>query len=111
MPVDVRVLDCEAKPVTDLERSNFTVLEDGAPQEIRRFSARGLVPASVPPEAKPAVRTSSRSPVQKQSSRIFLTVRGRGRGRLQHPSKGVDAVIHFVRNRLLPACSAPPSSS
>ena len=25
-----------------------------------------------------------------------------GRGRLQYPSKGVDAVIHFVRNRLLP---------
>ena len=25
-----------------------------------------------------------------------------GRGRLQDPSKGVDALIHFVRNRLLP---------
>ncbi len=37
---------------------------------------------------------------RKQSARIFLIVLGRGR--LQYPSKGVDAMIHFVRNRLLP---------
>jgi VWFA-related protein len=100
VPVDVRVLDREGKPVTDLEQRDFTVLEDGAPQEIRHFSARGLAPEPVPPEAKPAVRTSSSSPTQKQSSRIFLIMLGRGR--LQYPSKGVDALIHFVRNRLLP---------
>ena len=100
VPVDVRVLDRNGKPVTDLTQADFTVLEDGAPQEIRHFSARGLAPAPVPPEAKPAVRTASSSPTQTQSSRIFLIVLGRGR--LQYPSKGVDAVIHFVRNRLLP---------
>ena len=100
VPVDVRVLDRSGKPVTDLAQADFTVLEDGAPQEIRHFSARGLAPAPVPPESKPAVRTASSSPTQTQSSRIFLIVLGRGR--LQYPSKGVDAVIHFVRNRLLP---------
>ena len=34
VPVDVRVLDREGKPVTDLKQSDFTVLEDGAPHDI-----------------------------------------------------------------------------
>ena len=100
VPVDVRVLDRDGKPITDLKQSDFTVLEDGAPQEIRYFSARGLVPIPVPQATKPAVRTRSSVPLQEQSARIFLIVLGRGR--LQYPSKGVDAIIHFVRNRLLP---------
>ena len=100
VPVDVRVLDRDGRPVTDLKQADFTVLEDGAPQEIRYFSARGLAPMAVPAETKPAVRTRGSSPLQEQSARIFLIVLGRGR--LQYPSKGVDALIHFVRNRLLP---------
>jgi VWFA-related protein len=100
VPVDVRVLDRDGKPVTGLKQEDFTVLEDGAPQEIRHFSARGLVPTPVPAETKPAVRTRSSSPLQEQSARIFLIVLGRGR--LQYPSRGLDALIHFVRNRLLP---------
>ena len=100
VPVDVRVLDREGKPVTDLKQSDFTVLEDGAPQEIRHFSARGLVPMPVPAETKPAVRTRRSSPLGEQSARIFLIVLGRGR--LQYPSKGVDGMIHFVRSRLMP---------
>jgi VWFA-related protein len=100
VPVDVRVLDREGKPVTDLKQSDFVVLEDGSPQDIRHFSARGLVPMPVPAESKPAVRTRGSSPLQEQSARIFLIVLGRGR--LQYPSKGVDGMIHFVRNRLLP---------
>ena len=100
VPVDVRVLDRDGRPVTDLKQADFTVLEDGAPQEIRYFSARGLAPMAVTAETKPAVRTRGSSPLQEQSARIFLIVLGRGR--LQYPSKGVDALIHFVRNRLLP---------
>jgi VWFA-related protein len=100
VPVDVRVLDRDGRPVTDLRQADFTVLEDGSPQEIRYFSARGLAPMTVPAETKPAVRTRGSSPLQEQSARIFLIVLGRGR--LQYPSKGVDALIHFVRNRLLP---------
>ena len=100
VPVDVRVLDRDGKPITDLKQSDFTVLEDGAAQDIRYFSARGLVPIPVPEATKPAVRTRASVPLQEQSARIFLIVLGRGR--LQYPSKGVDALIHFVRNRLLP---------
>ena len=100
VPVDVRVLDRDGRPVTDLKKQDFTVLEDGVPQEIRHFTARGLVPMPIPEGTKPAVRTRASSPLQEQDARIFLIVLGRGR--LQYPSKGVDAVIHFVRSRLLP---------
>ncbi|MFO7693585.1 MAG: VWA domain-containing protein [Vicinamibacterales bacterium] len=100
VPVDVRVLDRDGMPVTDLEQSDFVLMEDGSPQDIRHFSARRLVPMPVPAETTPAVRTRGSSPMQEQSARIFLIVLGRGR--LQYPSKGVDAMIHFVRNRLLP---------
>ncbi len=100
VPVDVRVLDRDGKPITDLKQSDFTVLEDGAAQDIRYFSARGLVPMPAPEETTPAIRTRSSAPLQEQSARIFLIVLGRGR--LQYPSKGVDALLHLVRNRLLP---------
>ncbi len=100
VPVDVRVLDRNGRPVTDLVKEDFTVLEDGSPQDIRHFSARGFEPNPVPAGTKPDVRTRANSPLEEQSARIFLIVLGRGR--LQYPSKGVDAMIHFVRHRLLP---------
>lgn len=100
VPVDVRVLDREGKPVTDLKQSDFIVLEDGRPQEVSHFSAHGYVPMTVPPGAKPAIRTRETPAIQQQSARIFLIVLGRGR--LQIVSKGLDAVIHMVRERLLP---------
>src|SRR5262249_53437208 len=38
--------------------------------------------------------------LEPQNRRLFLIILGRGR--LQGPSKGLDAVVDFVRNRLLP---------
>lgn len=35
-----------------------------------------------------------------QANRVFLIVLGRGK--LQEPSKGIDAVLHFIRDQLLP---------
>jgi VWFA-related protein len=100
VPVDVRVLDRDGKPVTDLTQADFTVLEDGVRQEVRHFSAHALVPMPVQAGATPAIRTRSSPAIQEQSARIFLILLGRGR--LQEPSKGLDALIHMVRERLLP---------
>jgi len=48
VPVDVRVVDGNGKPVTDLTQADFTILEDGVPQDIRHFanwrSHRRLLP-------------------------------------------------------------------
>ena len=97
VPVDVRVLDGSGKPVTGLTQGDFTILEDGVPQEIRLFSATTLTPTA---RSEPLQRVGSGIAPAAQNRRVFLIVLGRGR--LQPPSRGVDALIKFVRERLMP---------
>ena len=99
VPVDVRVIDRSGKPVTDLNQEDFTILEDGVKQEIRHFSLQSFVPATPAPGAKLALREDAVS-FEPQTNRIFLLVLGRGK--LQEPSKTVDALLRFVRERILP---------
>jgi VWFA-related protein len=100
VPIDVRVLDAQGRPVTDLTAADFTVLEDRRPQKVAHFWTQGLAPApSVEPLAA-LQRSQETRTVGPQTRRIFLIVLGRGR--LQPPAKGVDGVIHLVRNRLMP---------
>jgi VWFA-related protein len=95
VPVDVRVLDESGNPVTDLAVADFEVLENGLPQVIQHLVVQhrggsdtgGVTPSSPSTELIQAAR------------RTFLVVLGRGR--LQEPAKGLDAVIRFLRK--LPA--------
>ena len=100
IPVDVRVLDRNGKAVTDLTAADFTVFENGKPQQVDYFSANKLTPAE--PDAGVSVRlnTTVSNALAPQNRRLFLIILGRGR--LQEPSKGVDATLRFVRQRLLP---------
>lgn len=103
VPVNVRVIDSKSgKAVADLKADDFTLLEDGVAQPIRLFEVRALTP-----EAAPDPGAGSRLPIRRtpfdvapQNHRVFLFMLGRGR--LQEPSGGVDAIISFVRQRLLP---------
>ena len=100
VPVDVRVLDRDGKPVTDLKQEDFTILEDGVRQDIRHFSQQGLTPQAPVPGQKPVLRRVPTIELAPQNHRTFLIVLGRGR--LQEPSKGLTATIRFVRELLLP---------
>jgi len=101
VPIDVRVIDNRSgKALTDLKAENFTLLEDGVAQPIRVFEKHTLAP-----EAPPAAGT--RIPIRQeafgttpQNNRVFLIVLGRGK--LQEPSKALDALLRFVRQSLLP---------
>lgn len=103
VPVDVRVLDRNGKPVTDLTADEFTIFEDGVRQQIRHFSRQALVAAPLDPadpDPRLALRQAPGPALAPQAHRIFLIVFGRGR--LQHPARGIDAALRFVRERLLP---------
>jgi len=100
VPVDVRVLDRQGRPVTDLTQADFTVVEDGRPQSVSFFSAHSLVAAEPEPDALPLLRDPRNVELAAQNHRVFLLLLGRGR--LQPPAKGVDAMLEFVRERLLP---------
>jgi len=98
VPVDVRVVDRAGDPVRDLTRDDFTILENGVRQTISHFE---IVDRTGP--AAPEAREPSREAAALGASapRNFVIVLGRGR--LQGPAKGFDAVRTFL-NRL----SVPP---
>jgi VWFA-related protein len=99
VPVDIRVLDRDGKPVTDLTQADFTIVEDGVRQEIRHFSKHALVPEETTAitEIRDAGPVAGLAPQRKRTFLIVL-----GRGRLEGPSRGINATIRFVRERLLP---------
>lgn len=99
VPVDVRVVDKNGKPVTGLKAEDFTILEDDVAQPIKQFSEIALTAQPVAPGAKLTFRDAPLG-LTPQTNRVFLFVLGRGR--LQEPAKGVDAVLKFVRTQLLP---------
>lgn len=100
VPIDVRVLDDRGRPITDLQADDFTVLEDGVVQTIRQFSRIQLQPAPASAAQGPTFRTAAETGGAPQNHRVFLVVLGRGR--LQGPSKGLDALIGFIERQLLP---------
>lgn len=101
VPLDVRVVDREGKPISDLKQSDFTILEDGVPQQIVHFMFNTIAPAAPPEEDQPlAFRQPLGDTITPQNQRIFLFVLGRGRQ--LGPVKGVEAAMQFVKERLLP---------
>ena len=101
VPVDVRLIDKDGNPVTDLTQADFTVLEDGRLQQVGHFSTQAFEAAA--PDPAPAGPSLRRGPGLEEvpvNRRTFLILLGRGR--LQYPSRGLDAVREFVRDRALP---------
>jgi VWFA-related protein len=101
VPVDVRVIDQRGDPVADLRQSDFTIEEDGIVQAIAHFSLQAYSARDPATEAgPPPLRRGPGLESTPSTYRTFVILLGRGR--LQGPSKGLDAVIEFVRAGLLP---------
>lgn len=101
VPVAVRAIDTKTgKPLTDLQQDDFSILENGLPQQIGHFERHAFTPdAAPPPGTKPPIRETALG-LAPQNGRIILLVFGRGR--LQEPSRALDALQRFVREQLLP---------
>jgi VWFA-related protein len=84
VPVEVRAVDPEGRPVTDLAASDFSIREDNRRQQIAHFE-RVII------DAGPSAGTG----------RAFLVVLGTGR--LNEPAKALEALIDFARSQLMPA--------
>src|SRR5204863_8637142 len=79
---------------------DFTIFENGVRQDIRHFSTQSYTPETPAAGSAPTPRRAVTDDIAPQNRRVFLIVLGRGR--LQPPAKGVDGMLHFVRERLLP---------
>jgi VWFA-related protein len=98
VPVNVCVVDRSGRPVTDLKQADFTILEDGAPQQVRSFALQTLDAGTAPPDTAPALRKGMTLALQQ--GRIFAILLGRGR--LDDPSGYITGLLRFVRTQLLP---------
>ena len=66
VPVDVRVVDRQGNPVTDLKESDFSLLENGQAQQLKHFS---VVDLSVPAPARPL---APQALLESPTRRVFL---------------------------------------
>ena len=99
VPLDVRVVDRQGRPVTDLTREDFIVSEDNVRQEITHFERQALTPGR--PGPAPARSSTAPFSVDLQGRRVFYIELGRLW--LGNPQFGlIEALTTFLRERLLP---------
>jgi VWFA-related protein len=101
VPLDVRVLDRDGKPVADLRKEDFTVTEDGVPQPISLFERQVLIPGKPETEAPLALRAGRPTEFKPQNRRVFLIALGRRWLPVSNWNL-VGAITSFLRERVLP---------
>ena len=96
VPLDVRVLDRDGRPVTDLEQHEFTILEDGVVRDITHFSRHILDAAG----SRPALRARADAglfDVSPTDFRVFLIIVG---SESLTEFNSAQAIARFVRGLL-----------
>ena len=100
VPLDVRVIDREGKPVTDLKQEDFTIFENRVPQPIKHFFVNAMTADPSAAASAPALLRAPGPDLAPRNKRLFLLLLGRGR--LTGPSNELQAVEAFVQSKLLP---------
>jgi VWFA-related protein len=88
--VDAVVVDKKGEPVTDLQRSDFTVTEDGVPQAITAFEMRNLPRgvAGAAPAARPQRVTTNQGAASSEGRLLAFVVDDESLS----PTQGISAV-------------------
>ncbi len=103
VPLDVRVLDKDGRPITDLKREDFTILENGVPQTIAHFMAQALVADRPQPALRASTKAEPFDATTPQNRRVFLVVLGPGAlGDTRVYPQTLNALLQFIRKSLLP---------
>jgi VWFA-related protein len=95
--VDVVVVDDDGNPVTGLSVEDFTILEEGVPQEVSSFEA--VAPEDAPPvEAAPTrARVATNMDPESRSSRSFLILYDDVHLPMENALKAKSAVAAFLQ--------------
>ena len=102
VPLDVRVVDKDGRPITDLKQEEFRILENGVPQTIAHFIAQALVADQPQPALRASTKVEPFDPTP-QNHRVFLIVLGRGAlGDTRVYPQTLNALLRFIRESLLP---------
>src|SRR5262249_35228011 len=115
--VNVVARDKQGKPVTDLKRDDFTILEDGKPQRIASFDfenldatplAAGSGPSQVSVDGKPAAAAKpilSRKDAEEALSnrRVIVLFFDLGSMGPDETQRAVDAARKYVQNKMTAA--------
>jgi hypothetical protein len=102
VPLDVRVLDKDGRPITDLRQDDFRIVENGVPQTIAHFMAQALVADQPQPALRASTKAEPFDPTP-QTRRVFLIVLGRGAlGDTRVYPQTLNALLRFIRENLLP---------
>ena len=100
VPLTVTVLDQRGKPVTDLKPSDFTVIENKTPREILNFFTQTFTAQPTAATSGSLDRAAKPASIVPNTRRVFLVLLGYGR--IQYPTKAIDGVQAFIRDRMLP---------
>ncbi len=104
MEVEVRVTDGKGRPIADLRKEEFELLENGVPQTISTFEfvrQAGRTPSPAEPAASPPGTGIGRDPAAKELARstfLYIATRGRREDRLRI----YNAVRTFIDEHLVP---------
>ncbi|RPI28902.1 MAG: VWA domain-containing protein [Acidobacteria bacterium] len=99
VPVDVTAVDGNGRPVTDLERADFVLFENGVEQSILHFAPVSYRSQSQLPGVV-AGKEHFPAGIQPPEHRTFLIFVGRGR---HYRVGALPKLIHFVKEQLAPA--------
>jgi VWFA-related protein len=100
VPLDVRVLSKDGRPITDLKQSDFILREDDVRQTVSHFAFESIEPTTIDGVERPVLFRNGDASVEPAKRRVILIMLGRGS--LELPFKGITAAIDFVRSRLMP---------
>jgi len=111
--VDVFVRDRSGKEITGLSREDFTLLEDGKPQQIAIFEFQRLEAAQAPPkpaapartlEARPeTIRAAAPGKIQYQDRRLLVLFFDHSSMPPADQVRAHQAALKFIREQMQPA--------